>query len=167
MNASAKRIARLALLTALGVLLLFLTSVIPSGRLGLMVLASFPVCLALLLYGWGWALGVFAVTALLGFVLFPGATAIGYGAFFGFYPVVKSRIERTRGRVLPWALKGALYLIVFTVYWLLARAMFSGAETVLPWYAVLLLGAVVFVIYDWCCTQVIRFYIDKLARYFS
>lgn len=167
MSGPARRVARLSLLTAVGVLLLFLTGVIPAGRLGLMVLASFPVCLARMLYGRGWALGVFAVTAALGFLLFPGVTAIGYAAFFGYYPLAKSLFERTKGRVLPWALKAGLYAAVFTVYWYLARAMFSGADELLPWYVVFLLGAAAFVLYDWCYTQVIRFYIDKLARYFA
>ncbi len=51
MNSNAKRIARLAVMTALGAVFLLLTGLIPAGRLGLMVIASFPVCVALMLYG--------------------------------------------------------------------------------------------------------------------
>ena len=166
MTGPVKRISRLGLLTALGVVLLLLTNLVPSGRLGLMAVASFPVCAALMMYGFGWSAGVFAVTAALGFLLFPGATAIGYAAFFGYYPIAKSWIEKRHGRWLPWLLKGLLYAAAFALYWLLARSLFSGADAVLPWYAVFLIGAAVFFVYDWCYSVIIRFYLDKIARYF-
>ena len=167
MSGPARRIARLAVLTALGVVLLLLTNVIPAGKLGLMAVASVPVCMALMLYGYSWSAGVFAATAILGFLLFPGTTAIGYALFFGYYPIVKSLFERMRGAWQPWVLKLALYAAAFTAYWFLARALFSGADAILPWYAVFLIGAVVFVVYDWCYSLIIRFYLDRIARYFS
>ena len=167
MSRSAKRIARLAALAALGVVLLLLTGVMPAGKLGLMAIASLPVCAALMMYGRAWAAGVFAVTAILGFLLFPGTTAIGYALFFGYYPIAKSVFERVRGAWQPWALKLALFAAAFGAYWFLARALFSGADELLPWYALFLIGAVVFFVYDWCYSLIIRFYLDKIARYFS
>lgn len=166
MNGSAKRIARLAVLTALGVVLLLLTSVVPAGKLGLMALASLPVCVSLMMYGPSWAAGVFAVTAALGFLLFPGTTAIGYALFFGYYPIAKSLFERVHGTWQPWALKLALYSAAFAAYWFLARALFSGADMLLPWYAVFVLGAAVFAVYDFCYSLIVRFYLEKIARYF-
>lgn len=165
MSGPVKRLSRLAVLAALGVVLLLLTNVIPAGRLGLMALASVPVCVALMLYGRAWAAGLFAVTAVLGFLLFPGTTALGYALFFGYYPILKSVFERVRGAWQPWALKLALYAAAFTAYWFLARALFFGAEEILPWYLVFLIGAVVFAVYDWCYSLIIRFYLDKIARH--
>ena len=166
MNDSAKRVARLAVLTALGVVLLLLTNVVPAGKLGLMALASLPVCVSLMMYGRKWAAGVFAVTAILGFLLFPGTTAIGYALFFGYYPVAKSLFERVRGAWQPWALKLALYAAAFTAYWFLARALFGGVDAGMPWYVVFEIGAIVFVVYDLCYSLIICFYLDKIARYF-
>lgn len=167
MKASSRRLARLAVLAAVGTVLLLLAHVIPAGRLGLMVIAGFPVCMALMMYGRGWAAGVFAVTAALGLLLFPGTASIGYAAFFGYYPILKSVFERLHKRALGWGLKYALYTAAFAAYWLLADALFSVGAAVLPWYAVYLLGAAVFWVYDRCFSLVIRFYIDKLARYFT
>lgn len=166
MNGRVKRIARLSVLAALGVVLLLLTSAVPAGRLGLMALASFPVCAALMLYGPAWAGGLFAVTAALGFLLFPGATAIGYAAFFGYYPVVKSFFERLKSKWAGWALKYILYTAAFAGYWFLARAIFGAVEA-LPWYLLYLLGAAAFWVYDWCYSLIIGFYIEKIARYFK
>ena len=165
MSDTAKRISRLGIFTALGTVLLLLAQVIPAGRLGLMLIASFPVCAALMMYGPGWAAGVFVVTAALGFLLFPGTTAIGYAAFFGWYPIAKSLVERAKSLRLTVLLKAVLYVIVFLLYWFFARAMFSGAETVLPGWAVFLVGAAAFAVYDWCYCIAIRFYIEKIARY--
>ena len=165
MSDSAKRISRLAVLTALGVVLLLLTNVVPAGKLGLMALASLPVCVSLMMYDRKWAAGVFAVTAVLGFLLFPGTTAIGYALFFGYYPIAKSLFERVRGTWQPWVLKLALYSAAFAAYWYLAGALIGGADAV-PWYIVFGIGAVVFVVYDLCYSLIICFYLDKIARYF-
>lgn len=165
MGAQAKRIARLAVLTALGTALLLLANVVPSGRLAVMAVASFPVCCALMSYGPGWSAGVFAVTAAMGFLLFPGPTALGYALFFGWYPIAKSLTERLRDRYLGWGLKLALYGLAFAAYWFLARALFSGLDARLAWYWLLLIGAAVFAIYDRCYSLLIRYYLEKLARY--
>lgn len=167
MTDHAKRAARLGILTALGAVLLFLTGVIPSGRLGLLLIASFPVCAALMMYGWGWALGVFAVTAALSGILFPNTSILLYAVFFGYYPVVKSLLERLRSVWLSRLLKFLLYAVVFSaVYGLLSGRSPTGETALLPWYVLFLLGAAVFAVYDWCYSVVIRFYLDKIARYF-
>lgn len=160
-----KRVARLSVLTALSVVFLLLANVIPAGRLGLMAVASFPVCMALMMYGAGWAAGVFAVTAVLGFLLFPGVTAISYAAFFGYYPIVKSLFERIHIKGLDWLAKYLLYPCVFAAYWFTARALLP--TNTVPWYILCALGAAAFAIYDWAYSLIIQLYINKIARYFS
>lgn len=161
-----KRLARLSMLTALGAALLFLAGVINYGKLGLMAVVSFPVCMALMMYGPGWAAGVFAVTAALGFLLRPGTMAICYVAFFGYYPIAKSFFERLHKKALGWALKYALCAAVFAVYWLFARTIFPEIAA-LSWYWLLPAWLVAFGIYDWCYGLVIQLYINKVARYFK
>ena len=51
MNDRTKRLARLAIMTALGTVLLLLGSALPTGRLALIALSSLPVCVALLMAG--------------------------------------------------------------------------------------------------------------------
>ena len=152
-------------MTALGTVLLFLTEIIPAGRLGLMAVASFPVCASLLMYGAGWAAGVFAVTAVLAGLLFPGAAAIGYAAFFGLYPILKSLVERLERAGLRVLLKLVIYCAAFAVWRLAAAALFPAGSEKLAWYVLLLLGAVVFFVYDWCYSVIISFYLDKIARF--
>lgn len=164
MRDSARRAAYLAVFTALGVLLLLLANLIPTGRLVLFALASFPVCGALMLYGVGWAAGVFAVTAILGFLLFPGVTAVGYAAFFGWYPIVKSLCERLRSKILCRGLKWLAFTGAAVLYWLFARALFEGAFT-RSWALLYLVGLAAFLVFDWAYSLLIRLYLEKIARF--
>lgn len=165
MRSSAKRAAYLAVLTALGTVLAFLAHILPVGRLALLAIAGVPVCVALMMFGPGWAAGAFAVTAALAFLLFPGVTAAGYAAFFGWYPIVKSLCERVRGRFGSPALKLTAYTAAFLLYRLLAQGLFPAAAG-LPWIVLYLLGGAAFFVYDWVYSLFIRFYLDKTARFF-
>ena len=167
MKGSTKRLARLAILTALGTALLLLGSVLPAGRLALVAVSSLPVCVTLMMYGAKWALAVFLLTALLGALLFPGAGVIMFAAFFGYYPIAKSLFERIHSRAAGWACKFALYSAAFVVYWLLARVLFTFTGGELSWYILYPLGAAVFFLYDVAYSSLIRFYLMKIARYFS
>lgn len=166
MKDSAKKIARLSVLTALGAVLLLLANVLPAGRLALLAVSSFPVCAALLMYGRGWAAGVYALVSLLGMLLFPGTAAIAFAAFFGYYPVVKSVLERMHNTALMWVLKYALYALVFILYWILASRMLLLEPGTMPVYLLAIAGAAAFYVYDRCYSVLIQFYLQKIARYF-
>ena len=164
MRSSARRVAYCAVLTALGALFLLLANVLPAGRLALFAVASFSVCAALMLYGPGWAAGVFAVTAALGFLLFPGVTAVGYAAFFGWYPIVKSLCERLHNKYLGWGLKCLAYSAAAVLYRVFAEALFAGA-VVRSWALLYLMGLAAFLVFDWAYSLLIRLYIEKIARF--
>ena len=167
MKAPVKRLARLSILTALGVVMLLLGDVLPAGRLALVALASLPVCVALMMYGVKWSLASFVLTAALGALLFPGAAVVMYAAFFGYYPIAKSLFERIHSAGVCWVCKFALYTFAFVLYWLLAKALFTFTGGELSWYALYPLGGAVFFLYDIAYSSLIRFYIVKIARYFA
>lgn len=166
MKNSTKRLTRLAILAAIGVVLLLLGSVLPAGRLALVAVSSLPVCVVLMMYGIKWSLGIFALTCLLGALLFPGAAVIMYTAFFGYYPIAKSLFERMHGAT-GWICKFALYSFAFVIYWLLAKVLFSFTGKELSWFVLYPVGAMVFWLYDRAYSGLIRYYIVKIARYFK
>lgn len=161
-----KRLARLALITALGVVLLFLASTLPTGRLAMVALSSLPVCVCLMMYGLKWALAVFLLTCILALVLFPSGPVILYAAFFGYYPIVKSAFEKIHTLWKVWVCKFGLYTLVFVLYWLLARSLFPITDGQLSWYILYPAGAVVFALFDQAYSLLIHFYLVKIARYF-
>ena len=167
MSEQAKRLSRLAILTVLGVLLLLLSSILPTGRLALVAISSLGVCVALMMYGLKWSVGVFVLTAALGALLFPGGSVIMYAAFFGYYPIAKSLMERIRNTVLVWVCKFVLYMVVCLIYLLLAQAVLGYDGTQPGWYILFSVGAAVFWLYDKAYSSLIHFYIVKIARYFQ
>ena len=98
MKSGTKRLARLAIPTALGTVLLVLGSVLPTGRLALIALSSLAVCVALMMYGIKWSLAVFALTAALGALLCKSGDAghFGTAAYSG------KDGHRHVGYVSPW-----------------------------------------------------------------
>lgn len=158
--------ARLSLMAALGVVFLVLAGAIPAGQLALLVVASFPVCASLMMYGPWWALAVFCVTSALGNIIFPGIIGLAYAVFFGYYPILKSVLEKIHSFVLCVGLKFAVYTLIFILYWLFAREVMAVGSVTLPWPLLYVLGGVAFAVYDWAYSLLIRFYIEKIARYF-
>lgn len=156
----------MSLLTALGVVFLFLGSIVPTGRIALAVIASFGVCATLMMYGWGWAFGLYGLTSLLGWLLFPGTSVVLYTAFFGFYPIFKSLFERIHSRAAEWICKYVLYTVIFALYCLFAKSLLAFNGQTMTWYVLYLMGAAAFFLYDRCFTLLIGWYIDKIARYF-
>ena len=52
-----------ALSAALGVVLVYIASVVPTGKIVVLCIASLGTVFVLTRFGWKWALGAFAVTA--------------------------------------------------------------------------------------------------------
>ena len=163
MNGSAKRAARLAILSALAAVLLFLTGVIPAGKLGLMAVASLPVAIALMQYGIWWSIGVYVVVSLLSGLLYFSDAVLGFILFFGYYPAAKSLLEKIHSRVIEYAAKFCLYSVIFWLCEFFASSLFAGFA--LPAWVLYPVGAAVFFVYDWCYSLAISIYINKLARF--
>lgn len=166
MKESTKRLARLSLLTALGVGFLCLASVLPSAQLAVIALAGFTSAVALMMYSAPWAAAVYAVTAVLSLLIVPEkGCAILFDAFFGYYPILKSYFERLHDRRLGWITKLALYTAAFFLLWFIGTELFLGSAELLPWYILWPLGGIAFVIYDICLSFLIRIYIEKISGY--
>lgn len=158
--------ARLALLTALGVVILYLACIIPSAKLATTAIAGILTAAALMMYGPGWSVGVFAATALLSLLLLPSKScAIYYAAFFGYYPIAKSLFERRKNRAVGWACKGLLYTVAFFAWWFIAKTVLMIGDFRIGWYLAWPAGAAVFVLYDICLTKLVQFYLQKIAGY--
>ncbi len=169
MTKGTKRLARLAVLAALGVAFLFLGSTLPSARLAVSALAGFFAAAALMMYGFGWAAGVYAVTAALALLILPAKLcAILYAGFFGLYPLVKSFLEsHLRAQPLCWAAKLGVYTLAFFVWWLVTAGVGMPEGLLSRWYVLWPLGAAAFAVYDVCFSFLIKLYIQRISGYFQ
>ena len=148
-----------AVLSALGVVVLYLTAVIPTGALGLCAVAGILPAVVFLECGFGWSVAHYAVTAALALLLVPDKTFVLWYVFaLGHYGVWKGLIERLPSQIAQWALKLAVFVVSMGLLLWLFSAVFAAA---LPhWSRGVLYAAltVVFIVYDIGVTGVLAAY---------
>jgi hypothetical protein len=166
MSKSTRFLARAAMAGALGMALLYLASVLPSGKLAIVCASGMLTAFIRMSCGLSWSAGCFAATALLGLFLLPQkSVALLYAVFFGYYPIVKSLIERLPSAFARWIWKLLIYNAAFAVLFLLAFSVLAGAAQVEKWplFALIPVGNAAFVLYDIALTQVILYYLRRVA----
>ena len=164
-----KQLTVCAMLSALGVVLLWIGSVLEVAEISMAVIASLLCIIAVIEYGGASPWLVYAVTGVLGAILLPNkGIAAMYLLFFGYYPIVKEKIERlTKG--VRWVVKEAVFhvaLIVLAVVW--RWVLFPAAEMPATFLlvAMVAMAEVVFVLYDIALTRLISFYVIRLRHRF-
>lgn len=144
-----------------------LLTVIPTMEIGLPALAGCLLVLPTIELGMRYGFLCYGATAFLTLLLAPSLEAkVLFVLFFGYYPVLKALFERLHARVLQWTAKLILFNVTVCVaYWLLIKVFtavvtddFALFGVYLP-AVLLLLGNVVFVVYDIALTRVISAYL--------
>ncbi len=163
------KIALGGLLTALGVVLMFLTGLIPIGTYALPAIAGVLLIVAVIEIGAKWAWMIYAAVAVLS-LLFAAdkEAALLYVLFFGYYPVLKSFLERISNKIFAWISKFAVFNVAVVACFFLAvnflqlpEESFTVFGIYLPW-VFLILGNVVFLIYDIALSGLVATYVEKL-----
>ena len=105
------RIAVCAIIAALGVVLMMITSIVPVGTYALPCFAGILVIAVVIEYGVKWSIGVFAVISVLSVFLAGDKEAVLYFiAFFGYYPIIKNVFEsKIKNKFLLFFLKLAVF----------------------------------------------------------
>jgi len=145
------RTALVGVLSAGGLAVLWLACLSPSGRLGLDAVAGLFPLAAVLAAGRSAGYLCWAVVSILGLILLPDkGVAFLYLAFFGLYPVLKSKFEGNHRPVCGWVMKIAYFNLILAVFWFVFRQLFLPNlpswldSAALIWC----LGNVVFIVYD-------------------
>ena len=169
-----RKLAFSAMLSALGVVILYLGAVVEMLDLTTVAVASVFVFFAVIELGSPYQYLIYAVTSVLAILLLPDKlSGAAYLLFGGIYPILKSFFERRR-RVLSWFLKFVYFNIVLAL--LIASAVFLfHLEEYNTVYCTFLfaLGNFTFLMFDILATNLIRAYIFKLrdrfriGRYFD
>ena len=104
-----------AMLTALALVFLVLSAVVPTMRLALVAISGLVTAAAIIESGVAAGITVFIATSVLGFIISPlRGNVLVYCLFFGYYPILKGFIERLRPIYLEWILKLILFNISLT-----------------------------------------------------
>lgn len=160
-----KRLSMCAMLSALGVVVLYLGSIIEVIDISMAVIASLFAIFAVIEYGAGYAWSIYAITGILSAVLLPNKfPALMYLLFFGFYPIIKEKIEKLRSKIAQWALKELLFNVCLILLMVLGNYILM--IDMKAWFAIevvfFALANGTFVIYDIALTRLISLYIFRL-----
>ena len=163
-----KKLALCALLSALGVVVIYIGSFFGVLDMTMGVIASLFCVYAVIEFGGSAPWLVYAVTAILSVVLLPQNSAAWlYLGFFGFYPILKEKFEKKK-KVLSWIFKEVLFNIALALL-LISEKLLLAAETNEPpimYVAFVLLAELAFPLYDIALTRLITLYIYKLRSKF-
>lgn len=174
---SGKNIALGGLLSALTIVILYLTLLIPTNTLTFLTLASFMVPIALIRGNLKTALAVYISSSILCLLLVP-SLSIPYIIFFGCYGIIKYFIEGLDRYVLEWVLKFTFFNIIYFIILQSATLLFgphymeglqSLADKLIPQFsngAIILLWLIAqfaFAIFDYALTLLI----DSYYKYFN
>ena len=163
-----KKVALCAMLSALGVVVLYLGSLIEVIDISMAVIASLFAVVAVIEYGHLAPWAVYAATGILSAVLLPSKLpAVMYIVFFGFYPIVKEKIEKIRYRFVGWIVKEIVFNVCLISLMLIAKWFMLDPEGMLVFEVIFFgLANVTFVLYDIALTRLISVYIFRLIRKF-
>ena len=162
------RLALAGVLTALALVLLLLTAVIPTTTVALAAaagLCGIPVVVEL---GRRAGLLHYMAVSLLALLLIPAVEGkTMYIAFFGYYTVLKAWLEQKNLlRPTEWIVKLVVFIAALgaggAAIWFISRPALPGwfALWMLPVAAVGLCA--LFVVYDWCLTGLVSLYNARL-----
>lgn len=164
-----RKIAFGGILTALCVVLIYLATYIPTGKLGLYALASVTIAIAVIELDVKLGAVVYAASTILIFLLTGSMnTLLLFTLFFGSYPLLKYYIEKQRSAGLEMLLKFGVFNLLATVGFFIFKLLLGVSPINLGVFSLwMLIGLVfaiqiVFLIYDYILSRLIDYYINRI-----
>ena len=167
------RVALGGVISALSLVILMMTGVIPFATYSLPCIAGLLLVVIVVECGSKWAWISFAATAILALMLTPDReAALMYAALFGYYPMVKQQIEKHFTGIREWGCKLLLFNVAVVIAYVIAIYLLGmtylledmGDSVALGLLALLGLGNIVFVLYDVAMTRMLSAYLFVFRR---
>ena len=162
------------MISALSLTIMLLTAVIPYLTYALPAISGALLVLMVIEINKKWAFCAYAAISILSFLILPDKeAAMMYVAFFGYYPILKPLLEsKISNNKLCWIVKAIIFNISVVLAYLVIVKVFGipleEMEEYGKWSVVVLLimGNVMFVLYDICITRLVTLYLKKWQKRF-
>ena len=166
MNKKTRIITISALFSALATVSLYIASVWPTGQLGLAAFSSLFVAAGVIEAGLKPGIYIYIISSAISLLILPDRSApLLFVLFFGYYPVIKSLIERIGSAILRWLIKFFVFNASLSVIYFLLSNLIFDLQGRTPGITVLYLGGnIIFALFDHGFTKVIWFYINRLSN---
>ncbi|MBQ8740225.1 MAG: hypothetical protein IJY79_01585 [Clostridia bacterium] len=168
-----KKITLCGMVASLSIVIM-LTSYFPYLTYAIPALAGIFMMVPLIECGVSWSIGTYVASSAIIFITGETEAKLLYILFLGYYPILKSLIERLRKQVIEWVLKFVCFNIAAVVFYYVSSMLFAvsfddfgdfGKYGALIFLAVC---NVVFVLYDIGISRVASYYMyalhDKVKR---
>lgn len=169
MNKISFKVSLGGIVSAICLFAMFLTGMMPLLVYTLPALAGALMIIMVVEISIKWAFVTYASVGLLSLFITPDKeAAILFILLLGYYPIIKSVIEKTKSRFLEWIIKLSIFNVaVITAYQIIIRVVTSvdmieefGKYGKYGAFILLGIGNIVFIIYDIALTRVISAYIS-------
>lgn len=158
-------IAKGGLYTALTVILIYLSSMLPTNKLAIIAVASCIIPLSIITTNIKNSFAVYLSVSILSLLLGLKGSALAYILFFGLYGFVKYYVEAKRKPVLEFAIKFLFFNCSMTLaYFLFKLFAFDIPIKKFPIYLIIIALQIIFIIYDYALTLMIGFINSKLSH---
>ena len=161
-------------IAALSIVLMFMTSLIPSLTYALPAAAGILISIIVIEIDKKWAFGVYAVVSILSILLIADKeAAVMYIMFFGYYSILKAVIESHCNRVVSVILKLLVFnismIIAFFISTYVFMIPFKEMEKYGPIaaFGLLAIGNLIFIIFDFALSNLITLYNMRWRRVFK
>ena len=170
-NKKTFKIAFCALIAALAVVLMIITTFIPFGTYALPIFAGALLVAVVIEFNCKWAFGIYLVVSILSaFLVGDKEAVVFFIALFGYYPIVKNVFEsKIKNKVVVLVLKLILFNIAAVAsFFFTSFVLGIPAEeyTVFGFYVpylFLILGNVIFLFYDKALSILVVYYVSVIS----
>lgn len=172
-SSMAVKVAVGGVFSAIALVLMMLTGVFPFGTYAFPVIAGVMLIVIYLEFGFRWSMLVYGVISIMS-VLFVSdkEAALFFLLLFGYYPVVKSFIERIKSKIVQYIIKLAIFNAAAVSVYFLMLFVFGMPADSFELFGVniplifLIVGNFVFLIYDLAINVVVAQYLQKYRKFF-
>ncbi|MBA5851378.1 hypothetical protein H2684_08670 [Clostridium sp. cel8] len=165
-SSKAMYMAKGGILTAIGVLLIYLSRIMPVNKAYILALASFIIPLSIVITDVKNSIVVYISTSILSFLICGlDITVIAYVLFFGSYGFVKLYTEKLHKLVIEIILKLVFVNICAAIMLLIYNLFFPGLfnfKFAIYWIMILL--QISFILYDYLITLIINFANKRIGK---
>jgi hypothetical protein len=162
-------IAKGGIFAALSLILLYLSSVLPTNRLSILTIASCIIPLSIMLTGIKNTIVVYGAVSLLSLFIIPSKLiSIAYILIFGSYGFIKYYIEKLRNMPLEIALKLLYFNVTSSIIIFIYKLVLLKIPGInINIYLLIILVEISFVIYDYALTAFISYAKKNLLKKFK
>jgi hypothetical protein len=159
-------IARGGILTAMGAMLIYLSTISPTSKVYILGVAASLIPLSVIITNLRNSFIVYFATSIISFLMlgFKGSV-VAYVIFFGLYGLIKYFVERLRNIPLEIVLKLLYFNISIGIIFYVYKLFFTDLLKLnLPIYLVVIMLQFIFIIFDYALTLFIAYVTNHFSK---